>query len=261
VNFGVAALADGQSQSAADLFGAARKNLEGVKGLPVAGELSLALLYNEALLDAAAPEKETKIKAIKALEDYLGKASPDSMWWALAHERYERQAKEIEHARLAKEDLAKRSGKERMRVLTSVELAPGKLISLSDETTDVLKLLGRDKMVGVPLFEYANIKRYSEVSRGLDLLADKERVLAIFLTSDKSPPVEVQAQGTGAKKKELRVGMLVRDLEAAVAGQPAEQCYIDNAAVEYVYLPYLGLGYRVSGDRVMELVLAQVPRK
>jgi tetratricopeptide (TPR) repeat protein len=265
INFGVAEMAQGSNQLAAQKFARARKHLAALQAIPVKefpllNDPNLALLYNEALLDAVGPDKEKKARAFQTLEDYLGKASPDSAWWPLAHERYVKLGQELAQKCQSREALAKRSTAQLLRVLTSVEVAPNKVLTLSDATADVLKLLGREKSIGVPLFPDSKIKRYFVAAPGMDLVAN-DRLLAVFLTSAKAPPLYVQAHGTGAKKKELRVGMLVRDLEEILRGQTMEERPLDQMSVDYVYLPYLGLGYRASGDRVVELVVAQVPRK
>jgi hypothetical protein len=147
-----------------------------------------------------------------------------------------------------------------MRVIASVEVAGGTLITLSDRTTKTLKLLGQTKSAGVPMYRSSAVKRYVEVAPGVDVMAD-HLVLAIYLTSAKAPPVYVQASGQGAKKQPLKVGMSLREVMDIVKDQPTERRHIDDPKVQYVFLPTLGVGIRFADDRVTEIVLAQVPRK
>ena len=86
-------------------------------------------------------------------------------------------------------------------------------------------------------------------------------MLAIFLTSDKAPPVYVQARGAGAKPQELRVGMSTRTLLTIWPIGRAKRVVSIVPTVEYVFIPELGLGFRFADDRVIEIVLAQPPRK
>jgi hypothetical protein len=168
--------------------------------------------------------------------------------------------KELGRERLAKRTLARRYGGKLLRIITSVEVAPGQLITLGDPTAKTLERLGRGGSAGVPVYQRSLVKRYNGAAPGLDLLGD-HKVLAIFLTIDKAPPLVVQASGQGAKKQELRVGMSVRALGEILKGQPVEKRFFDDPASAYVFFPDLGLGYRVDGERVSELVVTQVPRR
>jgi serine/threonine protein kinase/tetratricopeptide (TPR) repeat protein len=77
VNYGVAELAAGEDKRAAELFGVARSVLP-PRGASIRSQVELALRYNEALLAAAAPDKDSQAKAFHALEVYLREAGPDS---------------------------------------------------------------------------------------------------------------------------------------------------------------------------------------
>lgn len=260
VNFGVAEQAAGLTKNAAEKFRLARKLLPEVKGLPIRDQLGLALLYNEALVSAASLDPADKARAFIAFEEYLALASPDSAWWALAREQYEKLGMDLGRELLPAEKLSKRFGDNLWRVLTSIEASPGKLITLSDSTREVLKRLGRADRAGVPIFHRSKVKRYYAAAPGLDLLGG-DKVLAIFLTSHQAPPVSVQGRGLGTMKHELRVGMPVKEFAAMVKDQPVENRYIDNPSVAYMFLPTMGLGIRTEDGRVSQIVLAQVPRK
>jgi Zn-dependent protease with chaperone function len=261
VNFGVAELAGGSTSAAADKFRKAGALLPKARMGAVTCELDLALLYNEATLEASASEPKRKEQALVLLKDYLTGANPESTWWALAFERYQKLSGDLQKKADSRETLSARLGGRFLRTLTTVEPAPGKLVTLSDPTSKVLKILDKEKATGIPIFNRSKVKRYNEVSPGLDVLA-ADTVLALFLTSPKAPPVILQTQGVAGKKMEIRVGMPVRDLKEYLKDQPEEQAAkIVDPAVSYNFYPYLGLAYRVQGDRVEELVVAQIPRK
>src|SRR5262249_4608185 len=112
----------------------------------------------------------------------------------------------------------------------------------------------------IPIYPNSIVKRYAEVSSGVSLVAD-DKVLAIFLTDPKAPAVYVQPRGTGAKKKELRVGMKLGAFDEVLKGSPrANNAYVDRPASTYEYYPYLGLGARIENGEIRELVLTQVAR-
>jgi tetratricopeptide (TPR) repeat protein len=261
VNYGVAELAAGRREEAAARWRLARKALP-PQGPALRGQLLWALLYNEAALDAAG-DRDARARALRGLEEYLGLASPDSTWWALAHEQYLKLAGELGVTPLTRQQLANRLGGRPLRVVASVELAPGKLLTVGDRAAAALKLLGQGAGAGVPVYPRARARRYVGVAPDVDLLAD-HLVLAIFLTGDKAPPVTVQARGPGAARRQLRVGMSLRELREALKDQaPADGdgYYVVDPGVRYVFWPALGLGVRLDEDRVVEIAVTQVARQ
>lgn len=258
VNFGVAEMAAGQTSSAADKFRIAKQALP-PRGAAIRHQLDLAILYNQAILKAG-EGRDGKAQAFRELEDYLNRASPDSTWWPLAYERYGTLGKELGFEPLPKEKLAARFGGKLVRMVGSLEIDAGKRIVLGDATAGAFKLLGREPRAGIPIYQRSRVNRYRDVAPGIDLLADHQ-VLAIFLTSEKAPPVYVQGQDRGSKKEKLYVGMTTREFLAVVKDQPADPVFLDRSAVEYIFMPELGVGIRLDGERISEIVLAQPPRK
>ncbi|HYV39361.1 MAG TPA: tetratricopeptide repeat protein, partial [Gemmataceae bacterium] len=260
VNYGVAEQAAGNNAAASEKFKLARKALPTAKPSPVSSQVALALLYNEATL-AASGDRDNQADAFMDFEDYLAMSSPDSAWWKLAGEQYDQLGRALGKKVAPSQELSKRFGNKFLRLVTSVELAPGKLVTLSDSTAKVLTLLGRENMAGIPVYHRSTIKRYNGVHPGMDVLG-RDTILAVFLTSSDAPPVHVQPQGIGGAKVELRVGMAVDEFREALKNQPEQEGFmVVDPDLRYVFLPYLGLAYRVQRDRVAEIVLAQVARK
>jgi tetratricopeptide (TPR) repeat protein len=218
-----------------------------------------ALLYNEALLDARSADKKSKHKACKGLESYLTLASPDSAWWPLAYDRYVKLAKETGQAARGREELTRRKAPAPMRLLVSITHGRD-TISLAQPTRDAVVHLGKGA-VELPLFAGSKIIRWRSAERGIDLLA-KDRVLAIFLTNAKAPPVILRARGPAAKGHELRVGMTEKEAEEILKDQHAEKGRqaIADANMEFFFYPELGLGVRYDNNRVQELAIARIPR-
>jgi hypothetical protein len=95
---------------------------------------------------------------------------------------------------------------------------------------------------------------------GAELLT-ADRVLAVFLTSPSAPPLPLKRSGIGAGEVTLRVGMPKADLDKALTGKEAADISIDRPGEIYRYYPEIGVGARLIGDKVRELVLTQLPRR
>jgi len=219
-----------------------------------------ALLYNTGLLASRSNDKESKCEACNTLELYLRRASPDSAWWPLAFDHYVKLAKETGHAARGRDELARRKGPALMRLLVSVTLGPD-TISLAQPAKEAVAHLGKGA-VEQPLFPGSKIVRWRSAERGIDLLA-KDRVLAIFLTNAKAPPVVLRAMGAATKGRELRVGMTEKEVQDLLKGQHADKGkqVIADPNVDFRFYPGLGLGIRFANDRVAELAIAQIPRR
>lgn len=259
VNAATADLAQGNVEAARKKFDEAsttRGQLRLSRALP---SFEDALLYNEAAVDAQSADKDSKLKAYEALTLYLKHASPDSAWWPLGYEHYVKLAKETGQPALNREKLAQGKKGAQRRLLVSI--TSGKdTIHLAQPTKDATARLGKGA-VEQPLFPGSRIARWRSAERGIDLLA-KDRVLAIFLTNSKAPPVLLQGRGTGSKGSELHVGMSDRAAEDILKDQYAEKGRqaIADPNVEFFFYPNLGLGVRYENHVVKELAIAQVPR-
>lgn len=263
VNYGVAELAAGQTAEADRKFQQAMDiSLKKAKLSNVRIQLEDAILYNIALIDSASADRATRQRAFETFEKYLSLAGSGSTWWPIAYENYEKLGKDLMlPVKTAAAILAKNPAMKYMRPVTSIELDGGKLLSVSDPAAQAFKLLGKEKMVGIPIYPNAIVKRYSQAGPGISLLADDTKVLAIFLNSDKAPPIFVQPQGAGAEKVKIHVGMAAAEYFKIVKDQAFEkQRYIDDPLVNYEFLPHLGLAVRIANNQVSELVLAQLPR-
>jgi hypothetical protein len=257
LNSGVADAARGDLAAAKERFQKVDKMLG--KGF-FSMALEDALLYNQALLEAKSPDKDKKRAACSMFETYLIDACPDSTWWPLGYNHYVKLAKETDYKAKPRADLAKRRGPSQMRLLVSVPVG-AESITLAEPAREAVARLGKD-VVEQPLFPGSKIARWRSSERGIDVLA-KDKVLAIFLTSAKAPPVTIRAGGVASKGRELRVGMTEKDAEEILKGQHAEKGkqVVADAKIDFRFFPELGLGVRFEDKRVEELVIAQVPRR
>jgi tetratricopeptide (TPR) repeat protein len=260
VNAGAAELANGDAGRAAQQLAEADKILREAGNFPDA-PVTLgvfgALLYNEGLLLAAAPDASRRRDAVNVFESYLRLAPPASTWWPLAYERYTDLCRALKLSPKAKDALAKRE-RPGFRVLTSVKVTSGATVTLGEPVREATARLG--KGVAVPLTAGKQLMRWCYPEHGVDLLA-ADRVLAICLKGSSAPALPLQKMGAGSPVREVHPGLTKAELEQILAGEPYDIRQIDRPDVGYRFYPGLGLGARLKGDRIEEFVIAQVPRK
>jgi hypothetical protein len=261
INAGVADQAAGQAEKAGEKFNEAEKVVLAMRFTPLVKTQEDALLYNQALVAIASKDAEQKRKGCRLLESYLFQACPDAAWWPIAFERYRKLAKDLGMSPMERDELAKGKRLNQMRLLTSVAIG-SEAVTLSEPLTDAIERLGKKEGVAVPLYPGAKIVRWHFSDRGVDILG-KEKVLAIYLKSPKAPPIVLQSVGTATKRQKLSVGMSEKEAEAVLKGQRADMNlrYIDDIRVRYRFYPELGLALRIADGRVVELALAQIPRR
>jgi predicted Zn-dependent protease len=261
INAGVADLAGGQPEKAADKFKEAEKVVLSMRLTRLVKTEEDALLYNRGLAAVASKDADQKRQGCRLLEAYLLQASPDSSWWSLAFERYQKLSKDLGLKALERGELSKGKRLNIMRILASVAVG-SESVTLSEPLKDAVERLGKKAGVAVPLYPGAKIVRWHFTEQGIDLLG-KDKVLAIFLKNPKAPPVVLQAAGVAAKPQKLHVGMTEKEAEAVLKDQRADPAprFIDNLDVRYRFYPELGLAVRVADGLVVELALAQIPRR
>lgn len=220
--------------------------------------LTAALLYNRAQHFAARKDRDAKQKAIALLERYLHTASPLSLWWPLAYERYAALCKELERQAKTQDDF-KKDRFESPRLVIGIRLKSGPLLTLGDELEEVVRKLGKGRQT---IAAYGtNLKRLRYDKRGIALLAS-DVVLAICLSSPEAPALSLRGRGEGAGTLgQLRVGMTVQQVESLLGDDYHFQyCEVTNPEVYYRYYREQGVAVRISKDKVAEIVIVQVPK-
>jgi hypothetical protein len=106
----------------------------------------------------------------------------------------------------------------------------------------------------------SNVQRRTYAKAGLELLCT-DRIVAIRLRGAKAPPVVLRATGAGGESAEVRPGMTLAALDAALGGDASQwdQRYGTNAQIVYRFYTRLGFGVRLAGDKVVEIIVAQIP--
>ena len=245
----------------------ARKDVRGAKNLlegatTLGGQdpgIATAISYNRAVALSLSEKIEERRAAVDELKNYLTTASPASAWWSSARSLYGRLAAELAIAPVADEDL--RARQDRVRLITTVRVASGAVVTLSEPASDVERRLGRARPE--PLAGAGRVARLRYPQHGVNLVV-ADQVMAISLGRDNSPPLEVRGAGLGAKSTRVRVGMPQAELESILGkiGSPYAVHGLDDAegaGAPYRFYRELGLAVRYKASRVERLVVVQIP--
>jgi tetratricopeptide (TPR) repeat protein len=241
---------------------AASAHLERVSELGQAfgprGELptpvSAAVIFNEARILERRPGRESE--AVNLYRTYLEKASPSSVWWELAYDRYVTLSQTLSIEPTPVETL-RRTNEPAFRPVTSVELPAGEGISLSESVATVESRLG--DAARIPVTPGGEIVRLSYPERGLEILAS-DYVIGITQVGNVAPGLSLRPVGLGsATLGSLAPGMSVKEVDALLASVPFERREIVEKGVLYRFYRPLGVAVRVKEDRVTEVVVVHIP--
>ena len=225
-------------------------------GRTVVSTLADAVQYNRALLLANSATESDQTEALSEMEKYLHSASPASAWWPIAFDRYAALCKA--HGITPKEQASLRTDSAaRLRPLNSLEIIPGKPLTISDPLRRVTAALG--EATPIPLVSDTNLVQMDYPQYGVNVIATNI-VLALRLSGPSAPPLTVRGVGIGAAGTSLRVGMTKAQLDAAVK-ENYEFTQIVDPEKNYRFYRNLGLAVLVRGGQVQELMIVQVPRQ
>jgi hypothetical protein len=220
-----------------------------------------SLFYNRALLLAKSTAADDRRKACEMLEEYLARTSPNSAWWPLAYARYTKLGEGLNIKTRSQAKFLRQPSPQQYRVVTSVTVGQ-KTVTLSEPTEDALSRL--DKVSGDPqlLFPKGNITRWRFVDKGIDVLGE-DKVLAIFLTNAKAPPVQLRQRGIGGSADELKVGMSESLAKKMLKDQRTDsgQRGVSDSKITFHFYPEIGIAVRYEKSRVHEIAIAQLPRR
>lgn len=219
--------------------------------------LGTAVLYHRALTLAARKDDASRGQALDLLTQYLQKASPLSLWWPLAYERYADLARALRKAPRER-DAFKKTHPGPLRLVTGVQLKSGKEVTLGEDLEDVVKELGKGKEIVVT--PGTNMRRLCYEAEGVELLVT-DTVLAVCLVGPQAPVLPLRGKGIPAEKAaELRVGMTSKEVEA-VLGDDARVCELTTPETYYRYFRDQGLAIRLVQSKVVEVVVVQLARR
>ncbi|MDC0934775.1 M48 family metallopeptidase [Pirellulales bacterium] len=221
--------------------------------------LEAALGYTQARRHLQSNDAGQQKSALESLESYLAVMSPASSWWPLAYAEYKRLANQLGETPKAP-DAFRTVGIADWRPVSSVTLADGVLVGLSQPADQILESLGQADAV-VPIIDGTNLKRYRYEGHGISVLASRE-ILAVFLNSENAPALTLRRPGLGGAEEEIRVGMKRAKLESLIGGEwDVQFASIDDPDSVYHLYRNVGLAIRFADNAVQEIVVVVSPRK
>jgi Zn-dependent protease with chaperone function len=258
VNAGVAEMETGDAPAAEALFAEAQElfSAEGVDKTSSIGLVN-AIRYNRGRMYAAASDPAKKKTAIEELEAYLSSSSPAANWWPLALERYKALCAEAGVEAKPENTLSLAANKQ-YRTVVGIALPDGGVINLNDSPESLEKTLGEGR--AQVLVKKSDVRRLQYAKLGMEILCD-QHIVAIRLRGPKAPAVTLQASGFGGETQQVRPGMTLAELDAILGGDANQwdQRYGTNTQVVYRFYTRLGFGVRLSGDKITEVIVAQIP--
>jgi tetratricopeptide (TPR) repeat protein len=248
VNFGVAALADGDTAKGRERLMAAAKLAKGVYG----DRKQWPAVVREAITFNTALAQTDEEKAIAMYEEYLAGAARSSVWWTTAYDHYATLCQNLSRKPVAKETLGQKATLLKQLVVT---LADGKTVHVGESLEDVIAKLGKPTQIRK---ERSSVRRLVFEKHGIELLADAEEVFAIVITSPKGLSIEIREVGLAGKKHgELKVGMSQKQVETLL-GQGELLSYL-FLSKEYPYYAELGVAVEYTDDVVSRVIVGQFP--
>jgi tetratricopeptide (TPR) repeat protein len=258
VNAGVTEFANGDSQAGRQFFDRAQVIYQEEMKSPPTGPIRSAMLYSQASQMAASSDLEQRQQAVERFEEYLGSTSPAVAWWSLAYDRYKELCQSQKAEPKTREEL-ERPQTIHFRPVISIVVGDGKEISINDQMSQVIELLGEGKKI--PVVRRTNIYRRKYDDLGLELLTT-DRLIAVRLRQTKAPPLVLHASGPGGKTTQVRVGMPLAELRQLLAGDESgwDKRYGLQYALSYYYFYRLGFGVDVDENgNIVEIIVAQIP--
>jgi hypothetical protein len=216
-----------------------------------------AIQFNRGRLLAVANDPAQRQSAIEQLEAYLAKASPASSWWRLAYDQYAKLCRDAGVAAKAEDDL-RVAANTQYRLVTGVVLPDGATLTLNDPLAQLEAALGKGREQTI--VKGRKVRRLQYPKLGLDLLA-ADQLVAIRLRGPQAPPVVIRASGAGEVTHEIRPGMTVAQLDEILGGDAAnwDERYGATPQIVYRFYSRLGFGVRLAGDKIVEIIVAQIP--
>jgi tetratricopeptide (TPR) repeat protein len=172
---------------------------------------SSVVSFNRGLLQAEGDPRG----AIPAFVKFLAGTRPTDLWWAAAYKQYQGLCKAAGVEAQPKEKL---TGKPRARKIVSLILGNGELVHVGQSVADVVNRLGRpERDTGIP---NSALRRLEYPALGIYLVANKDEVFLLVVTSAAGPAVAVREAGPGGQELgRLSVGMTRKDVLALRVGQ------------------------------------------
>ena len=255
VNAGVASMASGEMSDATLRLNEAEKIVSSAD--PRRPQIA-SLLYNRALEYSMTTGTQSQTKAVGLLEQYLKTANQSSLWWTLAYTHYEDLCKHLGRDPKAVASF-QRAARIVFRPVLSLRLYDAHVITLSDPLSEVKKYFDAPETISI--VPNTNLTLLRSTSTGIDIIGTED-VLAICLTGNHAPSVELRTSGVGGGKKgTIFVGMKVGDFERLVGELDYDMRELIDPNTRYRFYYGIGLALRIESGKIAEIVIAQLPTR
>ena len=215
-----------------------------------------AILYNYARSFRSASDRTSASEAMELLDQYLSLEDSTSAWWSIAYKRYQLLGDKFQIPKKTPQEL-ERASPIPHRPVVSIEVAKDSHLTIGQPMSKLPVGIGKGVQLNVDAS--SDLKRVRYPSSGIELVGNSQ-LLAIFLTADIAPPVQIRRFGTTAKSYFLRVGMDPQSLRNAVGNEPIARVPFMDLEQPYYFLPYIGVGLRLDSNKhVSEIIIARIP--
>jgi tetratricopeptide (TPR) repeat protein len=261
VNVGVAMMEVGDAESAARLFDEAWTLAEAGQACGARTALASAIRHNRGRLRAASGDPAERQAALADFEAALAGCHPTATWRTLAYERYVALCDELGEQPRSQDELYA-DQPDAHGVVAGLALNGAPIVALGDSIEAAEAALGDHRSAGQlrDVHKKTNIRQLAYDVLGAELLC-AGRVIAIRLHAATGAAITVTAADDGEPRM-LRIGMSLNELEAALgvdASHWEERAGVEQQS-EFRFYACLGLGVRVNGSEVAEIIVAQPPR-
>ncbi|HEX8250593.1 MAG TPA: M48 family metalloprotease [Pyrinomonadaceae bacterium] len=226
---------------------------QGVKLSAATDSILSAECFNRILAEMAlAKDEESKKKAVAQTCQCIQKLPPASYW----REIYMRLTGIKEPF---SEDFECTVSTSSIRMVASIQVAPGFTLALGDKMPDIIRRLTAKRSK----FDITGRqpRKISVRSFGLEVVGENE-VLAIILNAEKSPIIKIRHRALG-ENSELNVGLSRTEVEKMIGVAAAQiALFYENQSDQYWFYPYAGLAVKYDlNEKVSELVVVQASRQ
>jgi len=263
LNYGVAFLANDKNNKAKDNFEIAKSMIAkyylGKKRTTTnyTRAFNGAFDYNNAVILSTGTESE-KEKALKLFEKYLKTTSKSLAWWAIAHKKYITLAKEVNKE---PKDFNKRIYRQIYKSITTLTIN-NQPVFISQRKDELLNILKNDNLISQNIASGTNLYKYIDENNDIEYIVTN-KLLAIFLKSERSPSITIETVEIGGIKNKLLVGMTIDEFNKAIAGEEDNYTISELIEKKKKYRYYLNLGLAVKVNKkdniITELAIIQKP--
>ncbi len=265
VNVGVALVEAGDAGEAVRLFDQALLLADAGQACGARTTLASAAFHNRARIRAAATDARERRAALADFEAALAGCHLGSTWRTIAYERYAALCDELGMAPRSAEDF-RTTRQTAHGLVTGLVLGNGEVVAWGDSIDDAEAAVARALGDAQGAAERRDVHKKTTIRRvacdalGVDLLCTG-RIVAMRLDTAAGGAIVLEP-ADGGEPRTLRPGMSLTELNSALGSDASHWEERPGVGEQSGFRFYacLGLGLRLEGDVVAEILVAQPPR-